>query len=175
MKCPACGHGMTETTASGIKADVCAGGCGGVWFDWLELKQVDERHEAAGEELLHAARDPHVQVDHAGKRHCPRCEGVVMMRHFASVKREIEVDECARCGGFFLDHGELNRLRDQYATEDERQQAAESLFAELFDAGLEDLHDLSEEQAERSRAFTRIFRFLLPSYWLPGKQKWGAY
>ena len=49
-----------------------------------------------------------------------------MMRHFASVKREFEVDECAKCGGFFLDYGELNRLRNQYATDEERQQAAEA-------------------------------------------------
>ncbi|MBE0566243.1 MAG: zf-TFIIB domain-containing protein [Krumholzibacteria bacterium] len=175
MKCPACGHGMTETAVRGINVDVCKGGCGGLWFDWFELKKVDEEHESVGGDLLHAARDPHVQVDYAARRDCPRCDGIVMMRHFASVKREIEVDECARCGGFFLDHGELNRLRSQYGSEDERQQAAESLFAELFDAGLEDLHDDSEEQAERSRAFARIFRFVLPSHWLPGKQKWGAF
>lgn len=175
MKCPACGHQMTQTTVQDVVVDVCQGGCGGVWFDWLELKKVDEQHEAVGQDLLHAARDPQVQVDYAQKRDCPRCDGVVMMRHFASVKREIEVDECAKCGGFFLDYGELNRLRDQYATEDERRQAAENLFDELYDAGLEDLHDESEQKVERARGLARMFRFVLPSYWLPGKQKWGAY
>ncbi len=175
MKCPACGRAMTETSVAGITVDACKGGCGGVWFDWLELKKVDEQHEEAGQDLLHVERADGVQVDHDGKRDCPRCDGIVMMRHFASVKREIEVDECAKCGGFFLDYGELNRLRDQYATEEERQQAAEALFAELYDAGLQDLYDESEEQVERSRGFARMFRFVLPSYWLPGKQKWGSY
>ena len=175
MKCPACGHEMTGKTAAGVTVDVCEGGCGGIWFDWLELQKVDEQHEAAGFDLLHASRDPGARVDREAKRDCPRCAGLVMMRHFASVKREIEVDECAGCGGFFLDHGELNRLRDQYATDEERRQAAESLFAEMFDDGLDELHDRSEEQADRSRAFARMFRFVLPSYWLPGRQKWGAY
>jgi len=166
---------MTTTQVRDIAVDVCKGGCGGVWFDWLELKKVDEQYEAVGQDLLHVERDPDVQVDHERRRDCPRCEGIVMMRHFASVKREIEVDECAKCGGYFLDYGELNQLRDQYATEDEREQAAESLFADLFDAGLEDLHDQSEAVAERAHGLARMFRFVLPSYWLPGKQKWGAY
>ena len=137
MKCPACGHEMTTTQVRDIAVDVCKGGCGGVWFDWLELKKVDERHEAVGYDLLHVERAADVQVDHESKRDCPRCDGIVMMRHFASVKREIEVDECAKCGGFFLDYGELNRLRDQYATEQEREDAAESLFADLFLKGIE--------------------------------------
>ena len=175
MKCPACGHAMTEITVRDVSVDACQGGCGGVWFDWLELKKVDEQHEAAGQDLLQVERDPSVQVDHDCKRDCPVCEGVVMMRHFASVKREIEVDECAKCGGFFLDYGELNQLRSQYATEDERRQAADGLFAELFDDELDDLHEDSAEQADRSRSFARMFRFVLPSHWLPGKQKWGAF
>ncbi len=175
MKCPACGHEMTRTSVRDIAVDTCKGGCGGVWFDWLELKKVDEQHESVGEDLLHVERDPNVQVDYERKRDCPHCDGIVMMRHFASVNREIEVDECAKCGGYFLDYGELNRLRDQYATEDEREQAADSLFAELFDAGLEDLHEQSEVTAERAHGLARMFRFVLPSYWLPGKQKWGAY
>ncbi len=175
MKCPACGHAMTEITVRDVNVDACKGGCGGIWFDWLELKKVDEQHEAIGQDLLEVARDPRVKLDHTCKRDCPVCEGVAMMRHFASVKREIEVDECAMCGGFFLDYGELNRVRSEYATEAERKQAAESLFASLFDAGLADLHEDSEEQTDRVRAFARMFRFLLPSHWLPGKQKWGAF
>jgi Zn-finger nucleic acid-binding protein len=175
VKCPACGHAMTPTAVQDINVDVCKGGCGGVWFDWLELKKVDEQHEAVGEELLYVERGTDVVVDHERKRDCPHCDGIVMVRHFASVKREIEVDECGQCGGFFLDYGELNRLRDQYATDEERAQAAEALFAELFDAGLEDLHEESEEQVDRARGFARMFRFMLPSYWIPGKQKWGSY
>jgi len=105
VKCPACGNGMEEVKIQEILVDVCRGGCGGLWFDWMELKKVDEPHEAAGQDLLEVERDPQVVVDEQERRVCPHCTDVVMMRHFASVQRNVEVDECPKCGGFFLDHG----------------------------------------------------------------------
>ena len=166
---------MTEVTVQDIKVDVCEGGCAGVWFDWFELKKVDEPHEAAGEALMHVNRNPAVKLHEDGKRTCPRCDGVPMLRHFASVKREVQVDECPNCAGFFLDHGELNAIRDQFETEAERKAETEAVFADLFDEGLEVLAAESQAQLERAQGLARMFRFLLPSYWLPGKQKWGAF
>ena len=175
MKCPACGHAMTETTVNDIKVDVCEGGCGGLWFDWFELSNVDEQHEALGAELLSVDRDESIVVDHERKRGCPRCAGITMMRHFTSVKRDVAVDECGKCGGVFLDHGELQGLRVEFTTDEERSEAAQALFATMYDDDLEDLADDSSDSVQRSRGLARMFRFLLPSYWLPGKQKWGAY
>ena len=175
MNCPACRHAMTQATVRDITVDVCEGGCGGVWFDWLELKKVDEQHEAVGQDLLDVPRDPSIEVDHENKRHCPRCENIVMMRHFSSVKRDIEVDECAGCGGVFLDYGELQGLRTEFATDEERIEAAHDLFADIYDDVLDDLAEESEDDVRRSRGLAKMFRFLLPSYYLPGKQKWGAF
>lgn len=175
MKCPACGNAMKEVQIQGINVDVCEGGCGGVWFDWFELKKVDEPHEAAGEHLLNVARDPSVVVDQEARRTCPRCEGQVMWRHFASVKREVSVDECPACAGFFLDHGELNTIREQFASEEERSAAAAELYAQLFDGEFAKLHTASQDKLEKSRRLAHMFRFLLPSYYLKGKQPWGAY
>lgn len=175
MKCPACGNAMKEIQVADIAVDVCDGGCGGVWFDWFELKKVDEPDEAAGEELLDVARDPGVQVDCNAPRACPRCESQVMQKHFASVKREVAVDECPACAGFFLDHGELNSIRSQFASEDERAEAARQLFDELFDDEFAELEAESQEKLDNSRRLAHMFRFLLPSFYLKGKQPWGAY
>ena len=175
MKCPACGNAMTGFQVQGIALDVCKGGCGGIWFDGHELKKVDEPHEAMGEELLHVERNPQVVVRPNAQRECPRCAGMPMMQHFASVKREVTVDECPNCGGFFLDHGELNRVRSEYASEEERRRAAEAVFAELFDEGLDAAAQQSQARLERVRQLARMFRFLLPSAYIPGKQKWGAF
>jgi len=76
-----------------IVVDVCKNGCGGIWFDNLELRKVDEQHETAGEVLLDIERDKDVKVDYSRKKACPKCNGP-MFKHFASVKREIEVNEC---------------------------------------------------------------------------------
>ncbi len=175
MNCPACGHSLSAHKVGGITVDLCRGGCGGVWFDARELQQVDEACETVGDGLLDVPRDPAREVDHAARRDCPRCAGVVMMRHYFSVRREVEVDHCPSCGGYFLDHGELAAIRAQFASEHDRREAARALFAELFDPQLEAVATLSNEHRERARAFARMVRVLLPSYWIPGKQPWGAY
>ena len=48
IECPVCSNAMTTMTAEGVTVDVCAGGCGGIWFDWFELARVDEA-KSAGE------------------------------------------------------------------------------------------------------------------------------
>ena len=175
MHCPACGNTMTEVDNDGILVDVCKNGCGGLWFDWLEVKKVDELHESIGEALLDVETDPNLEIDYKKRRDCPHCAGVVMMRHFASVKRDVEVDECPKCGGFFLDHGELNDLRRQFSTDEERSEAAQAYFADLYDQGLAEMEGEGEERLEKARGISKMFRFLSPSFYLPGKQKWGAY
>ena len=174
MKCPACRREMKTTKAGEIIVDVCDGGCGGIWFDRFEIKKVDERHESAGEALLHVERAKGLQVDQSAKRQCPRC-GVVMMRHFSSVKRKVTIDECPKCAGYFLDAGELAGIRDEFTTEAERAKAAEAYFEELFGKDLARMHDQSEAGLERGRKIARMFRFICPSYYLPGKQSWGAF
>jgi hypothetical protein len=124
MECPACGNALCEVETGSVVVDHCSTGCGGVWFDRLELKAVDEPHEAVPAFLLEPAFVGTV-VDPDARRHCPRCEeDTVMMRRFASVKREVAVDECPGCGGFWLDGGELPRIRNEYRTETDRKRAA---------------------------------------------------
>jgi hypothetical protein len=118
MNCPACGNTLQEITVSDVAVDVCNGGCGGIWFDNYELAKFDEPHESAPE-LLDMERDDSITVDHTERLNCPKCSDVVMMRHFSSVKKEVEVDECPACGGFWLDAGELGSIRSLFDTEEE--------------------------------------------------------
>ncbi|MEN8007352.1 MAG: zf-TFIIB domain-containing protein [Candidatus Krumholzibacteriota bacterium] len=175
MKCPACSNEMTQALIKDVTLDVCEDGCGGIWFDWFELNRVDEPHEAMGADVLHVAVDESIKVNHDAKRQCPRCDSTPLMKHFASVKREFQVDECPRCAGYFLDYGELNKIQDQYDTEEERSAAAQAMFSDLFDEGLDDIADESEDKLEKAKRLAHMFRFLLPSYYIPGKQKWGAF
>ena len=117
MKCPACFNDLTEIQVGSLKVDVCRGGCGGIWFDAFELQKVDEEEEAAGGHLLEIQRAENVKVDPNRKRDCPRCAGVKLKRHFFSAKRLVEVDECPNCAGYWLDAGELARIRAEKARE----------------------------------------------------------
>lgn len=175
MKCPACGTPMEKMSVDNIMLDACTRGCGGVWFDRFELQRVDEGHESAGERLLELEGKPDVVVDHNKRRKCPRCKNAVLMRHFFSVKKEIEVDECPSCAGVWVDSGELRKIRTQFATEDERDKAALEYFADVFGDELQMMREESEERLEKARKFSRLFRFICPSYYIPGKQSGGAF
>jgi len=175
MKCPACSNTLRAVKVGEITVDVCDPGCGGIWFDSHELKQVDEHHEAAGEDLLKIKKDPSITIDHSQKRACPRCDNVIMMRHFMSVKNDVEIDECASCRGIWLDAGELGQIRDQFNSTVDRDRAASRYFAENFGDDLEKMLKENAEKAESASRIVHMFRFLLPSYYLSGKQSWGAY
>ena len=175
MECPACGRQLREMTVGDIAVDVCEKGCGGIWFDNYELKKVDEKHESAGETLLEMARDPSVKVDHTQKRSCPKCVDQPMIQHFLSIKREVEVDECPACGGLWLDYGELGAMRDQYENEAERKQAAGAYFDEVFGGEFAKIKEENEQALQKTGKISRAFRFICPSYYIPGEQSWGAF
>lgn len=175
MNCPACGRELVEMAAGDVTVDVCRGGCGGVWFDNFELQKVDNQSESAGEVLLDVERDENVAVDHSARKKCPKCDGQVMMRHFSGVKKEVEVDECPGCGGFWLDFGELAKIRSQFATDAEKDQATEVYFAEAFGEELDKMAAESQEMLNKATAFALMFRHICPSYHIPGDQKWGAF
>lgn len=111
MKCPACDHELTEARVGSVVVDICQGGCGGIWFDAFELQKVDEQREAAGERLISIECNPLRRVDVARKRACPRCEGVKLQRHLFNPRSTVEVDHCPSCAGYWLDAGELKKIR----------------------------------------------------------------
>lgn len=175
MKCPACDNQLEQRKIGEISVDVCNNGCGGIWFDHHELKQVDEQHEGIGEGLLHIKRNPEISVDFGKIRPCPRCDDVLMMKHYMSVNQKVEVDECANCGGIWLDAGELGQIRSEFHTEADREAAAKKYFAENFGDELKKMLEESEEKSRRALNIAKMFRFICPSYYIPGKQKWGAF
>lgn len=189
MICPACGRELTEKKFGEVFVDVCDGGCGGIWLDCFELDKLDEPHEAAGAQLLDLERrrgagptppvtgPAHEAVDGAGHGvlWCPRCEDRKLLRHFHSIKQQVEVDDCPECGGVWLDVGELATIRKQYATEEERQAAVRVFFEDLFGEDLAAMRRANQTAEARAQRIASAFRFLCPSNYLPGKQRWGAF
>ncbi len=119
MDCPACGKLMVEESFGVVRVDVCKNGCKGIWFDWGELKELDENHEGAGEALKEALKSSRVNEVGRGPLMCPKC-GIAMHAHKYSNAKEVNVDECYGCGGFFLDSGELREIREHYMSGEER-------------------------------------------------------
>lgn len=126
INCPACGKPMKKVFIpdAGVNIDICIDGCGGIYFDNREFKLLDEQHEKL-DELIAAAENNtfSIQVDENAERYCPVC-GAKMVKNPTSVKGGVIVDDCYTCGGKFLDHNELTKVRDEYPTEKERSEAA---------------------------------------------------
>jgi len=175
MNCPACGNELEKMTVGNVVVDVCQRGCGGIWFDNFEIEKFDEPHESAGEQLLDIERDESIVVDRIKRFNCPKCSDIVMMRHFFSVKKQVEVDECPGCGGFWLDAGELGKIRSLFDTEEERHKAAEEYFSEVFGGELAAMGAEDQAKFNKVRKIANMFRFVCPSYYIPGKQDWGAF
>src|SRR5437867_12494656 len=111
MICPGCGNNLSQLIAGGVVLDVCSGGCGGIWFDSFELQKIEAAQEATDDLEISVSRDANRAVDYAKRRSCPKCNNVVLMRHYFSKLRQVVVDECPNCAGFWLDAGELEKIR----------------------------------------------------------------
>ncbi|MBN1815935.1 MAG: zf-TFIIB domain-containing protein [Sedimentisphaerales bacterium] len=174
MICPACGNRLQKMSVSEVELDVCSRGCGGIWFDNYELQKFDEPFEPT-EDLLQIEPKSGVTVDPSQRRQCPKCDNITMLRHFFSVKHQVEIDECQSCGGVWLDYGELEAIRNLFGSEQERHQAAQEAFDKQFAEVLATDWKQSEERLAKARQIANAFRFICPSYYIPGKQSWGAF
>jgi len=128
---------MVKEDFGDVWVDVCKSGCKGIWFDWGELQELDESHESVGRALGEALKNPRVNDADRGPLKCPKC-GIEMHTHRYKNAKEVNVDECYACGGFFLDSGELREIRDNYMSEGERDVYVQKLVGETLlaeDAG----------------------------------------
>ncbi len=90
--------------------DVCYGGCGGIWFDATELERVS----ASAATTLHTIWNvPTSNVKLTEPRWCPRCPDLVLERKWFSETKQVEIDQCPKCGGIWLDAGEFTRIYDE--------------------------------------------------------------
>lgn len=110
MKCPACKKALREKSAGGITLDMCYGGCGGIWFDAAELLRVS----APAASALHSVwQGPSRDEASDGPRACPRCPGQMLERKWFTDARIVEIDQCPKCHGLWLDDGEFTHIYDE--------------------------------------------------------------
>lgn len=161
MKCPACANYLTPYYANPITLDICASGCGGIWFDAFELQKIDEIHKPLRDELINLRPKnelPEAQL--TAKRVCPKCEGILMMRHFYSPLKKVMVDECPSCGGFWLDAGELAGLREETKIEKERKRATQVRLSQISLRAIVNELSVFEGEVGHEPRMTRALRVM---------------
>ncbi|RKY36356.1 MAG: hypothetical protein DRP78_03900, partial [Candidatus Omnitrophota bacterium] len=153
---------MFEQNFGGVKVDLCDN-CKGIWFDWMELVKLDESNEGFGNALKDALADSRTNDESRGKLNCPKC-GLPMHIHKYVSAKEINVDECYKCGGFFLDSGELRYIRDNFMSNDERIAYTKKIVDGIpeYARQLEDL----EKNKLRNQAISNYTKFLRLSYYV---------
>ena len=145
---------MVTQDFGGVSVDVCVNGCKSMWFEWQELIRLDEKSEGLGEALTKALNYPRVNDASRLPLKCPKC-GIQMQAHKYKSAKEVNIDECYSCGGFFLDSGELSEIRENFMTEKERYEYCQKLLG-----GIPEYAEAKAGLQDRSAAvgsLTRIF------------------
>ena len=168
MNCPACQQELKLLQITGIKVHACEGSCGGLWFSWSEIKKLKDRNAATGAELLHVERAEGVHVFRDIQHPCPHCIHTLLYRHCFSRKFNYEIDQCAKCAGFWLDAGALAQLHQTSPSESD-QQTAKNYFKSLFDENLKPEVLDHPDTHEAAQVIYQLFRFLTPHSLFPVK------
>ena len=163
IDCPACARELTLLNVSNTIVDVCHYGCGGIWFDHFELQNFDEGGSKPGE-MLNVVKDPDVHRAADQRLKCPRCRDVVLRRHFFSIRQKVEVDSCPGCGGYWLDHGELEQIRSEFETDEARHQATKQFMDDLDGQHVEDACPIAMEKSVRVTSLAAMFRIVGSRY-----------
>ncbi len=142
MQCPKCNVDLeiSDQSEYGFEIiDVCPE-CDGAWFDAGELNSLDDSVWINFE---------HIEFEKLNREHqnlqCPICDQNLETLSPKETK-ELIVDRCVSCKGFWLDKGELDLVRD--------------VALELHIKLAEELHPLdkqSPERPENSRVTVGLF------------------
>ncbi len=166
---------LNPVQAGNVTVDVCLGGCGGIWFDNFELQKLDEPHETAVQMLIEIQRSEGRPFDQSQRRNCPRCLDIIMMRHYYSPRRRVEVDECPSCGGFWLDAGELALVREEHQGEEAQRTAVADYLNAASASILRPIRLAGEKQSLRAHRIELLFEFTRPIRYrrkaAPGKRR----
>jgi hypothetical protein len=147
---------MEQVEVSGVELDYCRDGCGGIWFDNFELKQLDEEQEGSGE-LLEEILNQSLVDDtvRAEKLTCPRCDNVKMRRHKYNYTSDVHVDQCYSCNGIWLDKGELAAIRANFESDEDKEKVLNKLISSNPEIATEMAKMEQQRQFDSSRISTR--------------------
>jgi len=141
MNCPSCNNELKALAVTGVRVLACAESCGGLWFEWSEIKKLKDRNPAAGEALLHVERAEGVHVFRDIQHPCPKCKHTLLYRHCFNRRFRYEIDR----------------------------QTAAAYFKTLFEESIKPENMTHPDSQEAARIIVQLFRFLTPQPLFPTK------
>ena len=162
MKCPACENELSEIKVVGIDVKVCRGSCGGLWFHLLQVKKIERLKLRAGSILLSIDKADGVKIYRGAEHPCPQCKTTLLYRHFFSREFDTEVNQCAKCGGFWIDVGGLVKIMN--SPQEERKELLEKYFTAIIDGKISGMNLGNQDVAQAAELIIAIFNFLNPQH-----------
>ena len=109
-RCPVCKVQTDPITYEGVSIFNC-GSCGGNWLTAVELAGILHKRELVmPEPVQQALMDLADANDSTQELWCLTC-GKAMVREQFKHWPEIQIDRCEKCGGLWLDRGELEKCQ----------------------------------------------------------------
>jgi len=158
MKCPACKNILTKIVQAGVKVLACQDECGGLWFSRPQLMRLEKLKSGLGTSLLKINRADGVRVYRGVEHICPQCKTTLLFRHFFSKELDTEVNQCAKCGGFWIDVAGLAKLQSMNGQQ--KQKAMDKYFSIIFYKKISGIHIINEDVAMAVKNIIQIFQFL---------------
>jgi Zn-finger nucleic acid-binding protein len=100
IACPKCAQPMFRAKHAGTEVDLCSG-CHGLWLDRAELAAITGQPVDL----------PEPQAPMTTPLKCPRCGSALLERAYSG-RADLLVECCAKCGGIYLDKGEMVVIKD---------------------------------------------------------------
>lgn len=139
--CPACGCDMIKLFIAdkAINLDICADGCGGIYFDNQEIREFSAENEDLSEIKQILEGKNFMPVDDTLTRICPVCKTPMVKTNAFGV----QIDTCYKCGGIFLDNGEFEQIRTHFK---KRQKVQMVDVNNINEINLHDFYNYEEKQ-----------------------------
>ncbi len=162
MKCPSCSSKLDHFHIAGIDVQACREGCGGFWVGGLEIKKLPKSRAGSGRELLTLGGAPGVRLFRDVEHICPQCETTLLYRHFFSRKHALEVDQCSKCGGLWMDFGEGNVLKKFSAPGAESSMEKWKQLEGVLKDKLDQMDPENPDVQESREKISNLLRFISP-------------
>jgi Zn-finger nucleic acid-binding protein len=109
-RCPRCKTKTTRVAYEGANVRMC-GQCGGCWVTPIALTAIANRRDTA---FTEAVKERFLQLaeesDSAETLLCISCATYMVKEHYKDWD-DIVIDRCEKCGGIWLDPGELEKIQ----------------------------------------------------------------
>lgn len=144
LTCPACGAEMTKLFIANkaINIDICADGCGGIYFDNQEIQEFSGENDDLSEIKKLLEGKNFMPVDETQTRICPACKTPMAKTNAFGV----QIDTCYKCGGIFLDNGEFEQIRTHFK---KRQKVQQVNVNDTSKINLQDFYNYEQDNYNR--------------------------